>query len=76
MYLLKVTKDYMDTSIGKFDNSIVEVLKYHEGTLRFSNPNRGKAKIIKEEYCDIKVSTGEIFCNIPSNWLLEKKQNK
>ena len=65
----------MDTSIGKYDNSLVEVLKYHDGTFKFSRI-KGKTKVIKEEYCDIKVSTGEIFCNIPTNWLLEKKQNK
>ena len=76
MFILRVTKDYMDTSIGKHDNSLVEVLKYHEGTLRFSRSKKGKTEIIKEEYCDIKVSTGEIFCNIPSSWLSEKKQNK
>ena len=73
-YILKINDDYRDTSIAKFDNSIVEVLKYHNGTFRFAKDKKegsNKAKIIKEEYVDIKVTSGEVFCSVPSNWLIE-----
>tara|TARA_Y100000592_G_scaffold88800_1_gene145080 strand:- start:3359 stop:3598 length:240 start_codon:yes stop_codon:yes gene_type:complete len=75
-YILKITEDYKDTSIAKYDNCSVEIMKYHDGVFRFKQQKRKEPynEIIKEEYCDIKVSSGEIFCNIPTNWLIE--QNK
>ena len=77
-YILKINRDYNDTSIAKFDNSIVEVLKYHDGIFRFAKAKKteaekesNKAEIIKEEYVDIKVNSGEVFCSVPYKWLTE-----
>jgi len=73
-YILKINADYKDTSIAEFDNSVVEVLKYHNGTFRFSKEKKegsNKAEIVKEEYVDIKVNSGEVFCSVPSNWIIE-----
>ena len=75
-YYIKITEDYKDTSIAKYDNTPVEVLKYHDGVFRFSGKKtkEGKAEILQEQYCDIKVSSGEVFCNVPTNWLIEKNK--
>ena len=48
IYILQVNDDYMDTSIGKYDKTLVEVLKLHEGTLKFSGSKGRKAEIVKE----------------------------
>ena len=75
-WILKVKPEYKDTSIWEYNNSTVDILKYHDGVFRFKQENEKEPynKIIKEESCDINVSSGQIFCNIPTNWLIE--QNK
>ena len=39
-YILKITEDYKDTSIAKYDNCSVEIMKYHDGVFRFKQQKR------------------------------------
>ena len=74
-YVLTVNYEWMDTSIGKYDGSTVELIKEDEGFLiakhSKSNSNSGKpAEIILKKHCDIKTKSGSLFFNVPSSWLI------
>ena len=78
-YVLAVDTEWMDTSIGKHDGAIVEIVYESKGRRVAVHDDTGlPAKISISKHCNIKTGDGTFFYNIPKSWLIEwpTKKNK
>ena len=63
-YYIKITEDYKDTSIAKYDNTRVEVLKYHDGVFRFSGKKTKEGKAEEKKFEDLEEDDEQVVFEI------------